>query len=112
MGTDRAVVGSVLGLICGCISWAICNLVMGHTQPLVINLVIILLNGLMGFTIGVSSLPWPWAVHGLVLGGMFGAALGLVAVGMGDVFLQPFLAGLIYGFLIELILTKLSVGVP
>jgi len=45
---------------------------MGHTQSASINLVIILLNVLLGFTIGISSLRWHWIIHGLVLGGILG----------------------------------------
>lgn len=103
--TRRVIITSILGLICGCISWAICNLAMRHPQPLSVNLVIILFNGLLGFSIGISSLRWHWALHGLVLGGMFGAILGLVALGMGDVFIPPLVCGFVYGFLIELITT-------
>jgi len=78
---------------------------MGHTQPISINLVIILFNGLLGFTIGISSLRWYWTIHGLVLGGIFGAILGLVAVGHGDKFIRPLVFGFVYDLLIELITT-------
>ncbi len=40
-------------------------------------------NGLMGFSIGISSLRWSWAMHGLVLGGMFGFVLGIRALAIG-----------------------------
>ena len=103
--TKRVIIASVLGLIFGCISWVICNFGMGHTQPVSINLVIILFNGLLGFTIGISSLRWHWALHGLILGGMFGVVLGIVAAGTGGQFIWPLIFGFVYGFLIELITT-------
>lgn len=110
--TKRVIITSVLGLIFGCISWVVCNYAMGHTQPLSINLVIIFSNGLLGFCIGISSLRWNWALHGLVLGGMFGAVLGFVASGTGSEFIWPFVFGIVYGFLIELIATvALKTGV-
>jgi len=101
----RVIVATIFGLIFGFVSWAICNFGMGHTQPVSVNLVIILFNGLLGFTIGISSLRWHWAVHGLVLGGIFGLCLGLVAAGVGNEFYWPFIFGFVYGFLIELITT-------
>jgi hypothetical protein len=103
--TKRIIITSILGLIFGFISWAICNFVMGHTPPCSINVVMILFNVLLGFSIGISSLRWHWALHGLVLGGMFGVILGLVALGTGSDFIWPLIFGFIYGFLIELIST-------
>jgi len=103
--TKRVVITSILGLICGCISWVVCKYGFGHSQPLVTNALIILQNGLMGFTIGISSLRWPWAIHGLVLGGMFGFVLGIGALALGSEFIWPFVFGLVYGFIIELITT-------
>ena len=103
--TKRVVIASILGLFCGCISWIVCNYGFGHSQPLVTNALIILQNGLMGFAIGISSLRWPWAIHGLVLGGMFGFVLGIGALALGSEFIWPFVFGLVYGFLIELVTT-------
>ena len=109
----RIIITSILGLICGCISWAICNFVLGHTPPPLINLFMILSNGLLGFTIGISSLRWHWTLHGLVLGGMFGVIMGLVASGMESEFMWPLIFGFVYGFLIELITTAvLKTGIP
>ena len=111
--TKRVAITSILGLICGCISWAVCNFAMGHTQPLLINLFMILSNGLLGFAIGISSLRWHWTLHGLVLGGMFGVIIGLVASGMGSEFIWPLVFGFVYGFLIELITTVVfKAGIP
>jgi len=103
--TKRILIATVLGLIFGCVSWVICKFGMGHTQPVSIDLVIILFNGLLGFTIGISSLRWHWALHGLILGGTFGVVLGFVAVGTGSQFIWPLIFGFVYGFLIELIIT-------
>ena len=101
----RVVITSVVGLILGFVSWAVCNFVMGHTQPASINLVMILFNVLLGFTIGISSLRWHWIVHGLVLGGFFGVILGFVSLGQGTEFIWPLIFGLVYGFVIELVAT-------
>ena len=103
--TKRVVIATILGLICGCISWIVCKFGMGHDQSLQINLFMILANGLLGFTIGISCLRWHWALHGLALGGLFGFIIGLVASAMGSELLWPLLFGFVYGFLIELITT-------
>jgi uncharacterized membrane protein len=55
------VITSILGLLCGYISWIVCKYGCGHSQTLVTNMFIVLQSGLMGFRIGISSL-------GLVLG--------------------------------------------
>ena len=101
----RVIIAVVLGLIFGCVSWVVCNYAMGHRQPFSINLMMIITNGLLGFCIGISSLRWHWAVHGVVLGGLFGIIMGLVAIAQGSQFIWPFLFGLVYGFLIDLIAT-------
>jgi hypothetical protein len=101
----RITITSILGLILGFVSWAVCNFAMGHTQPASINLVMILTNVVLGFTIGISSLRWHWAIHGLVLGGIFGVILGLVSLGQGTEFIWPLIFGLMYGFVIELVTT-------
>jgi hypothetical protein len=101
----RVVIASALGIIFGFVSLAICKFGMGHSQPVSIDLVIILFNGLLGFTIGISSLRWHWVLHGLILGGIFGAILGFMAAGTGSQFIWPLIFGFVYGFLIELITT-------
>ena len=101
----RVIITVVLGLIFGCVSWVVCNYAMGHTQPVSINVMMILTNGLLGFCIGISSLRWHWAIHGIVLGVLFGIIMGLVAVAQGSQFIWPLIFGLAYGFLIELIAT-------
>ena len=101
----RVIITVVLGLIFGCVSWVVCNYAMGHRQPLSINLMMIITNGLLGFCIGISSLRWHWAVHGIVLGGLFGIIMGLVALAQGSEFIWPLIFGLVYGVLIELIAT-------
>ena len=109
----RVIITSVLGLLCGCISVFACKYIMGHDQPLVVNILMVLYNGLMGFTIGISSLSWSWPVHGLVLGGMFGFVLSIGSVALGSEFIWVFIFGLVYGFLIEWItatLFKTEVG--
>ena len=101
----RITITSILGLIFGFVSWAVCNFAMGHAQPPSINLVMILTNVLLGFTMGISSLRWHWAIHGLVVGGFFGVILGLVSLGQGTEFIWPLIFGLVYGFVIELVTT-------
>ena len=58
----------------------------------------------MGFGIGISRLKMHWALHGLLLGAIFGLPLSLAALQSG---VRGFLAlegaSLIYGFLIELV---------
>ena len=101
----RVIIAVVLGLIFGCVSWVVCNYAMGHRQPFSINLMMIITNGLLGFCIGISSLRWHWAIHGLVLGGLFGLILGLAALAQESEFIWPFILCFVYGFLIELIAT-------
>jgi hypothetical protein len=103
--TKRIFIATIFGIIFGFVSWAVCKFGMGHTQPISIDVVIIATNGVLGFTIGISSLRWHWALHGLILGGIFGAVLGFAAVATGSQFTWPLIFGFVYGFLIELITT-------
>lgn len=103
--TKRVVITSILGLLCGCISCIAFKYESGHSELLVVNLLLVLSHGVMGFVIGADSQPWPWAIHGLVLGAMFGGVFGILALITGSEFIWPFVFGLVYGFLIELITT-------
>jgi len=103
--TRRVLITSVLGLIGGGISLALRSFVMGQPAPLSDNLHVVLTLGILGFVIGISSLRWHWALHGLVWGGIFGVNNALDALGSGQMFIPPLVTTLVWGFLIELITT-------
>jgi len=60
---------------------------------------------LIGFAIGISSLKLPWFLHGILIGAIFGLPLSLAAVPNGGFWILE-IASIVYGFLIELITTK------
>ena len=63
-------------------------------------------HSVMGLVIGVSSLRLSWAMHGGFWGGAFGLFLAVFLIGT---FLDPwvvFLSVVVWGFLIELLTTK------
>ena len=103
--TRRVLITSVLGLIAGGISLALRSFVIGQPAPLSDNLHVILIQGILGFAIGISSLRWHWALHGLVLGGIFGVNNALDASAAGEIFIPPLVLTPVWGFLIELVTT-------
>ncbi len=66
---------------------------------------------LIGFALGISRLRWPWALHGMALGAIFGLPLSLSAVPGGG-FWPLELASVVYGFLIELVVSRLLKASP
>ena len=50
----------------------------------------------MGCVIGISSLRWHWAIHGLILGGLFGLIEGLSSyalIGQIELLVIPIIFG-------------------
>ena len=60
----------------------------------------------MGFAIGASSLKMNWAAHGTLWGALFGVFLAISVVGVVPYPSINFGAPVIWGFLIELMATK------
>lgn len=102
--TKRIVITSVVGLASGAAVAALVNLAL-RDNPLPPEVIwrMILVYGLMGFTIGTSSLKWPWALHGLALGGVFGVLEGLATLAAGGPLFLPLVFGCIAGFLVEMV---------
>jgi len=98
----RTRITTALGTACGLASWAICSHGMGLEMLWSQSVLIVLINALMGFTIGISSLRFHWIAHGAMLGLMFGIALALFTQSHGLGFWWAIVLGPVYGFLIEL----------
>ena len=62
---------------------------------------------LMGFTIGISAFKMQWWLHGIVLGLVTSIPMAVPVMERTDIFIGTFVMGMIYGFLTELITTKL-----
>ncbi len=61
---------------------------------------------LIGFAIGISKFKMHWALHGVLMGAIFGLPLSFAALQNGVVsFLILEIASIIYGFTIELVTT-------
>jgi len=101
----RVRITTTLGLGCGLASWAICARGMGLEIPWSQSVLIVLLNALMGFTIGISSLRIHWMTHGAALGLLFGVVLALFTQSHGLGFWWAIVLGPVYGFMIELCAT-------
>ena len=133
----RVIVTTILGLLCGCLSGYIISvmsmiivfdsmskagkgdpsLFAGLTWKIIsFHVKTILFHGLFGFSIGISPLRWHWALHGLVMGGIFGIIMGLLGLFRGYSglsvtsveFVLTVCLCFVYGFLIELITQWLS----
>jgi hypothetical protein len=96
---------TVLGIVAGILCY-----VMGRTSYDFTTLTIIttILNRtLIGFLIGISSLRWPWAAHGIFWGLLISLLIAIPALGEGPQrFFLFMIAGAVWGFLVELFTTK------
>jgi hypothetical protein len=61
----------------------------------------------MGFMIGISALKMHWWLHGIVLGFVSSVPMAIAVIPQMNIFVGTFVMGMIYGFLTELITTKL-----
>jgi hypothetical protein len=107
----RVIIATLSGLVCGgiCTGFALSG---GGEMPLPVILQIVSSRTLMGFAIGISSLTMKhWAIHGPVMGLLFGLPLafsGLMAPETPEfsktaMFTSTLVMGVIYGLLIEVI---------
>jgi hypothetical protein len=61
----------------------------------------------MGFTIGISAFRMSWWLHGIILGLITSIPMAIPVMDQMGIFFGTFVMGMIYGFLTELITTKL-----
>ena len=105
--TNRAIITTLSGFLLGIITIGFYQLGFPNTPlPLEITTRMIINITFLGFTIGISSLRWPWVLHGAFLGAVIGTIEGLASSVIGGAFSAPFIGCLIYGVLIDLVATK------
>lgn len=103
----RVMITTLLGTCCGLVSWLICARGMGLQVIWSQSVVLVLINALMGFTIGISSLKIHWMIHGSFIGLIYGIALAVFAQSHGLGFWWALVLGPVFGFVVELCATVL-----
>ncbi len=101
----RVVITTLLGIGCGLASWAICARGMGLQVIWSQSVVLVLINALMGFTIGISSLRLHWMLHGALIGLLYGMVLAVFTESHGLGFWWALVLGPVFGFVVELCAT-------
>jgi hypothetical protein len=105
----RVIIATLCGVFFGlvCMSLAASNPegTSGVTTVILVN--IVLSRTLMGFMIGISFLKMQWWLHGLVIGFVSSIPMAIAVIPQMEILVGTFVMGLIYGFLTELITTKL-----
>jgi len=104
MQKRRAIITTVWGVIFG----IVCMLLQKYGEgvsfwPLGVSALIH--HGVMGFTIGVSSLRIHWALHGILWGFLFAIFVAISSWGGPLGFWGPLSLIILWGFLIEFITT-------
>ena len=85
LSAKRLLIATVLGFVCGLLSWVGARAVAPDPIPWPGVFAIILSRTVLGFAIGLSAWRVVWWLHGLVLGLIFSlpAAFGGLWMGMG-----------------------------
>ena len=106
--TKRVMIATLCGLMFGmiCMGLASSNPDPSGTLTVPIKMNIVLSRMLMGFMIGISFLKISWWLHGIVLGFIASIPMALSVLPQYDILIGTFVMGMIYGFLTELITTK------
>ncbi len=102
---SRLIITTILGAVFG----IICMLLSRYSAAVAfwpIGISFLLNHTVMGFAIGVSSLKMNWAAHGALWGALFGLFTAIGSIGTGLAPLMVFIAIIIWGFLIEVLATK------
>src|SRR4030042_6693934 len=103
--SSRLITTTILGLVFG----VICMLLSRYTAQVgfwPVGVSYLLHHTVLGFAIGASSLKLNWAVHGVLWGALFGLFLAIGCIGGTLTPWIAFIMVVIWGFLIEILATK------
>ncbi len=104
MNTKRIVIATLLGVMAGIICWLGGEYGAGITFTGVMIAGTILNRTLIGFVIGISGLRMNYLLHGILIGAVVTLTMAVFGDLSGAIALMLF--GMGYGFLIELLTTK------
>ena len=109
LSTKRLFVASTCGFLFGLICMGLASSNPDSTQILgaTVKWNIVLSRTLLGFMIGVSALRIQWWLHGIILGFIASIPMAISVIPQMGIFTGTLVMGMIYGFLTELITTKL-----
>jgi hypothetical protein len=108
MSFKRVFIATLIGVLAG----VACCLLSSSGGPLPLKVMASIFTGrmLIGFVIGISALKLNWALHGAFIGlvvsvpSAFGAMMSANAqFGKYEMFFMFLVAGIVYGFIIELV---------
>lgn len=105
--TKRIFIATISGMICGFICMALAS--SDPSQPVALGIKLSILSGrtLMGFIIGISALEMKWWMHGAFIGFISSIPMAVPIYEQPSIFIATIVMGIIYGILIELVITKL-----
>lgn len=105
----RIIIATICGIIFGLFCMYLASSNPNPSTPLTCTgkWMIILSRTMMGFTIGVSAIRLAWWLHGIVLGFICSILMGVAVWPDYKIVFSTLLMGIIYGFLTELITTKI-----
>jgi len=103
----RIIIATILGLIAGILCYMGSKSSARVEYNIAMTMETIFNRMVIGFLIGVSGWKMKWALHGIIMGFIGGAPLWLASIQGGITALIIMLvASIVWGFLIELIVTK------
>jgi len=108
LSAKRVLIATLSGLVFGLVCMSMASMNPDATQELAASIKwnIVLSRTLMGFMIGISFLKIQWWLHGITLGLISSIPMAIAVLPQMDIFIGTFVMGIIYGFLTELITTK------
>lgn len=109
LSTKRVVAATICGFLFGLVCMGMATSNPDSTQVLsaAVKWNIVLSRTLMGFMIGISALKLSWWLHGVILGIISSIPMAIAVIPQMEIFVGTFVMGMIYGFLTELITSKL-----
>ncbi|MFC2088250.1 hypothetical protein ACFLSX_01485 [Calditrichota bacterium] len=101
----------IVATLCGFLFGIICTMLASSNPESAITwsqqMSILFGRTLMGFVIGISAFKLSWWMHGILIGFITSIPMAIPIIDRMDIFIGTFVMGMIYGFLTELITTKL-----
>ncbi|NIR94061.1 MAG: hypothetical protein GWO08_10410 [Gammaproteobacteria bacterium] len=109
LSNKRVIVATLCGLIFGLVCMTLASSNPSPVEPVTASTMwlILLSRTMMGFMIGISALRMSWWLHGIVIGLIASIPMAIPVLSMAYIAIGTVVMGMVYGFLTELITSKL-----
>lgn len=109
LSAQRVLVATLCGFVFGLVCMFLASSNPNPVEPITSSTkwLIIISRTMMGFTLGISALRMSWWLHGIVIGFIASIPMAIPVISTMNIAIGTLVLGIVYGFLTEVITSKL-----